>query len=317
MSNNIVYANQKDRFTTLYFLSPEIRGLILDSIETRLTGEGISGRPLANALADALNSKLCDLEDAVSIQYLENEPLRFYVVNNLRSQQDKTSFDVYRFDTLDDAYNCYSQYCDKYTSALGVTISSGREIDIVHSRAGEPVLVTDYRKIDGFKDNPLVLQVVNHAIGKLGILREGNYELFNQWVEIPLNKGESANSYLENKRLLPEVPRHPISAINEAFCDGRGWVKADDLFKELSDYDPYVNPVHLKISCVNVNYIRTDTKEVGQMDLIPSQLGIMLERFKEREKKLPLDCVISAAEKKKDVQINGLPEKARDDREDK
>ncbi len=305
MENSAIFASKQDRYEYVCNLSAEIREPILEAAEKVLTAEGLSGHNLVQVLESANDSKLCDLEDTLRVEYLESEPLKFYVVNNLRSQQDKTSFDVYRFDSLDEAYDCYSKYCDSYTSALGITISPGREIDLVHSRGAEPVLVTDYRKIDGFKDNPLVLQAVEHVIGELGIQREGNYELFNQWIEIPLNKGEDANSYLDNKRLLPKDPKSPISAINEAFCDGRGWIKANDLFKELSDYDPYTNPVHLKISSVNVNYIRTDTKEVGQMDLIPSHLGIMLERFKEPEKKMSLEARISAAnQSKKDSAIS-------------
>lgn len=315
MEKNVVYASKSERFEYVNNLSAEIREKLVEVAEKDLVEEGLNGAPLAEALDSAQNSKLCNLEDFLNIKYSEDDPVKFYVVNNLRSQQDRTPFEVSRFNTIDMAYECYSQYPDKYTSALGVTVSPGREIDLVHSRGGEPVLVTDYRRIDGFKDNPLVSQTVDHVIGKLGIQREGNYELFNQWIEIPLDRGEGANSYLDNKRLLPENPKYPISAVNEAFCDGRGWVKADDLFKELGDYDPYNNPVHLKVSCVNVNYIRTDTKEIGQMDLVPSQLGVMLERFKEMDKKMPLDRKINEAEQKRDAQEMSSPEKSIEDRE--
>ncbi len=315
MEKGVVFASKQDRFEYLNNLSAEVRESVLEAVEERLKAEGLSGHNLVTVLESAQNSKLCDLEDALNIEYVETEPLQFYVVNNLRSQQDKTPFEVCRFNTIDMAYECYSLYPDKYTSALGVTVSSGREIDIVHARGGESVLVTDYRGIEGFKDNPLVLQAVDHAIGKLGIQREGNYSLFNQWVEIPLNRGDGASSYLDNKRLLPENPKYPISAVNEAFCDGRGWIKADALFKELSEYDPYTNPIHLKISCVNVNYIRTDTKEVGQMDLIPSQLAIMLEKYKEMDRKMPLDRKIKEAQKKGEEQEMHSPEKSIEDRE--
>lgn len=299
MEKGVVYASNEMRHMYMQELSVDVREAVLDAVRESLTRDGLEGAALEWGLEAASDSRLCDLEDAISMEYLDSKPLQFYVVNNLRFQQDKTPFEVCRFLTLDMAYECYSQVCDKYTSALGVTVASGREIDIVHARGGESVLVTDYRRIEGFKDNPLVLQAIDNAIGKLGIQREGNYDLFKQWVEIPLDKGEAVNSYIDNKRLLPEDPKHPISAINEAFCDGRGWVKAEDLFKELADYDPYVNPIHVKISSVNANYVRTDTKETGQMDISPSALAVMLERYKEMEKKPPLDVTIKQASAKK------------------
>lgn len=314
MEKNAVFASKQDRFEYLGNLSAEIREPILEAVEKNLADKGLSGVYLSDGVEVARDSKLCDLEDTIDIKYVENEPMKFYVVNNLRSQQDKTSFDVYRYNSLDEAYKQYSKFADQYTSALGINIAPGREIDLVHSRGGEPVLVTDYRRIDGFKDNPLVQQTVDHVIGKLGIQREGNYELFNQWVEIPLASGEIDNSILDYKRLLPKDPRHPISAINEAFCDRRGWINADDLFKELSEYDPYNNPVHLKISQVNVDYVRVDTYGIGQMDITPAQFGVMLERFKEMDKKMPLDRkIVEAQKKREDSSFARDNNKSRDD----
>lgn len=314
MEKNVVFASKQDRFEYVNNLSVEVREPVLDAVEKNLAEKGLSGVYLSDAVEVARDSKLCDLEDAIDIKYVENKPMRFYVVNNLRSQQDKTSFDVYRYNSLDEAYKQYSKFADQYTSALGINIAPGREIDLVHSRGGEPVLVTDYRRIDGFKDNPLVSQTVDHVIGKLGIQREGNYELFNQWIEIPLDKGELTNSILDYKRLLPKDPKHPISAVNEAYCGGFGWVKTDDLLRRLNNYDPYNNPVHLKISQINVNYIRVDTYEIGQMDITPAQFGVMLERFKEMDKKMPLDRkIVEAQKKREDSSFARDNNKSRDD----
>lgn len=315
MENNVVYASREMRHLYMQGISADVRETVLEAVRESLKKEDFTPAALEWAMEDAQECKLCDLEDAISIEYLDNEPLKFYVVNNLRFQQDQTPFEVQRFNTIDMAYESYSQFCDKYTAALGVTIASGREIDIVQARGGESVLVTDYRGIDGFKDNPLVLQAIDHAIGKLGIQREGNYDLFRQSIEIPLAKEEPTDPYLDDKRLLPKDPKHPISAVNEAFCDGRGWVQLEDLLKELADYDPYVNLTHIKISTVNVSYVRTDTREVGQMDISPSTLGVMLERFKEIEKKPSLDATIqrAAAKGQKDEQKDSAIERKSDD----
>lgn len=301
-------------------LSEEIRNDIMIEVEASLNEAGLEGDEYQEAWNNAFNSRVSDLEDTIDIKY-EEENLLFYVVENLRFQQDKTGgFNITRYDKLQDALMAFAEMPREYTSALGGTLGV-REIDFVHRINGENVQINDFKSIEHW-DNPLVHRAVDMMKSRLGIEYESDLKMFRKSVLVPVQEFEKPklNSYFMDKYLRPregvekEIRRkygdpamygptdpmhyeHLYSAINEVFVGGKGWMKAEKFFKKLNSIREYDSPERLKVMKLNINYIDLNGR-VGQADINPSDFALLKNQTIERTAQHPdIDVQIDTANK--------------------
>lgn len=321
-----VYISKCNKQDYVNTLSEEIRNDIMISVEAALNEGGLEGDEYQEAWNNAFNSRVCDLEDTIDIEY-EDEKLSFYVVENLRFRQDKKGgFNLTRYDKLEDAIQAFSEMPREYTSALGGSLGSG-EIDFVHRKNGEPVQVNDFKFIKCW-NNPLVHRAINMINSRLGVEYESDLQMFNKSVLIPLqgNEGQKLNSYFMDKYLRPregaekDVARkygsfdmynasspirhyHLFSAVNEVFVSGKGWMKAEKFFKKLESINEYESPKRLKVMKLNVNYVDLNGR-IGQADIEPHQFALLKKQTIERTAQHPdIDVQINTANKIRNEQI--------------
>ena len=329
-----VYVSNFDKNELVSSLSGEIRNDIMSAVETALSMRGLAGEMFRNAWDNAYISKVCDLEDIIDIKYAE-EKLSFYVVENLRFQQDgKGSFSLSRYDKLQDAIVAFNEMPKEYTSALGASLSGGKfgigELDLIHRKNGEAVQVNDF-KFSGRWDNPLVRRAVNETNIRLGVEYESDCRMFgDKSVLVPLQPWEEQklNSYFMDKYLRPsegakkEVerrfgdlsmysPTHSVhteyllSSINEVMVGGVGWINGEEFLKKLHSLNEYESPERLKVMNVNVNYVDLNGR-TGQADIPPSQFALLKKQTIEKSARHPdLDVQIENANKVRFEQMKG------------
>lgn len=342
-----VYISACDKGNYVNALSAELRNDIMIAVENKLNNMGLKGDDYQKAWSDALNSRVADLEDTIDIEYVD-EKLSFYVVENLRYQQDKTGgFKIDRFDKLEDAIKSYSALPEEYTSALGASLTGGQfgtgELDLVHRKNGEDVQVNDVKYSKRW-DNPLVRRAVSDINRKLGVEYESDLRIFgDKTVLIPLQPWEEQklNSYFMDKYLQPTqeaeievarrygspsryAPSHPmhsehlLSSINEVLVPGRGWIEGKAFLSELNSIDEYTSPKRLKVTNINVNYVDMNGRE-GQADIQPAQFGLLKKQTLDRTAQHPdIDSQIEVANKVRAEQMaNKKKSKSKDkDRDD-
>lgn len=317
MSIFISKANKGDYVNTL---SDEIRNEIMIAVEASLDEADLDGDEYQQAWDDAFNSKVCDLEDTIDIEYIDKQ-LSFYVVENLRFQQDKSGgFNIKRFDKLSDAIVAFSEHPSNYTSALGMAFDNG-ELDFVHRIQGMPAFVKDYKHNPARWSNPLVERAIGEIISRLGIEYELDLDCFNKSILIPLQEREekTINSYFMDKYLRPSKPEgwtdprwgspnmyskdhymhqeYLHTAVNEVFVGGKGWMKGDKFLKKLNAMKEYDTPERMKVMELNINYVDINGR-IGQADIKPGDFALLKKQTIERTAQHPdIDVQIDTANK--------------------
>jgi len=315
-----VYISKFNKNEYVNTLSEEIRNDIMIAVENKLNILGLKGEEFQKSWDNAFNSKVSDLEDTIDIEYAD-EKLSFYVVENLRFQQDKAgNFSLTRHDKLEDAIKAFNELPANFTSALGGTFGKG-EIDFIHRINSEAVLVNDFKFIERW-DNPLVHRAIEMIKSRLGVEYESDIRMFTDHsVLVPLqNEKPTLNSYFMDKYLRPqedaekEILRrygspdqypenHPIhtehfnSAVNEVFVVGQGWLNGDEFFNKLNAINSYENPERLKVTKININYVDMNGR-TGQADINPHEFALLRKQTIERTAQHPdIDAQIDAANK--------------------
>lgn len=317
MSVFISKVNKGDYVNTL---SDEIRNDIMIAVETSLNEAGLEGDEYQQAWNNAFNSKVSDLEDTIDIEYIDKQ-LSFYVVENLRFQQDKSGgFNIKRYDKLSDAIVAFSELPEKYTSALGAAYDNG-ELDFVHRIQGMPAFVKDYKHNPARWENPLVDRAINEMISKLGLEYELDLDCFYKSILIPIQErgDKTINSYFMDKYLRPSKPEgwtdkrwgspdmyskdhymhqeYLHSAINEVYVGGKGWMPGDKFLKKLNAMKEYDTPERFKVMQLNINYVDMNGR-IGQADIQPGDFALLKKQTLERTAKHPdIDVQIETANK--------------------
>lgn len=207
--------------------------------------------------------------------------LSFYVYNNLRATQDHMKHNVYRFATLQEAIEKYNELPSEWTSALGGSIDLKSEVDFVHRRNGESVLVTDYRKMNSFNNREDVNLCISELINKLNI----DYELLSgvhPHVSIlsKLTDTDKTYPYFNDKILYIKHmdEKKLFDSINEVYVEGKGWLSAKQ-FEKLNT-NQYFNDYNPKVSFVNVEYI-SKSGERGQADINPKEFVALKKKTRD------------------------------------
>lgn len=304
-----VYVNENDKFMPVKALSEEIQAAIANAVRSVLSEQQASEDVFEKEIYTALADRVCNLEDLISIEYLP-EKLTFFTFNNLRCQQDGITSEVKRFEKIEDAIKEYNSLPKEYTTALGGYLSETNCIDFVHRRNGENVLVTDYRNMDNWANNGLVKQAISKLVDCLGVEYESDIRSLGTYcpILVPFSRQEEINSYYKDKFLYPKSSNRLLSAINEVYEEGEGWVKFEDFYHKVDNLSPSKETYRPKVTKFNINYI--DQKgRCGQADVSPRDFLFLKEMTLEKQKTRALDAQISSAEAKKvDFPIKNSPE---------
>lgn len=207
------------------------------------------------------------------------DELTFYVYDNLRSQQAGMSSNIYYYDTLQEAIQKYNELPKEWTTAIGGSIHGMRELDLIQRRMGESVLVTDFKKIDFWKDDKAVQGAIDELIAYLNVQYEANHDLLGNRsiiMELERYKENTMDPYFNDKLLNPSNPKYLISSIEEAHVLGHGWMPFLEVLKMCDDYG-YANPECPNITRLNVNYC-TENGRMGQADISTHDFGILKEK---------------------------------------
>ena len=219
--------------------------------------------------------------------------MKFYVYNNLRSQQDKMKSELFRFDDLKEAIAKFNELPKEWTTAIGGTVNGISEIDFVHRRNGEAVLINDYQNIPVFNEHEEMNSVLDELKKSLKI----HYEMLggihpNTSVLSELREFNEMDSYFENKSLnllsketAPfQVNDHfgsnvvnksgssfneliNFSAVNEVYVEDKGWMTPIDFINLNKDF--YENSYVPKVKFLNISYKDLNNGTIGQADISP------------------------------------------------
>lgn len=215
--------------------------------------------------------------------------LSFYVFDNLRSQQDREGGHVYRYDTPPEASALYQFIRTEHPNwmvALGASINGTSEIDLVQRINGADCLINDYKQLDTWKDNPDVLRAIQETATRLKIDWQMDRSILDSPILIPYASSEQPlNPYMEDRSLRPSNPNKPVTAIQEAFVEGEGWLSPNELRRASKTYEQEHHRCP-KVSKVNVAY-KTAHGRGGYVDITPSDFQHMkatyLEAIQEKE----------------------------------
>lgn len=332
MSVYISKFNKNDYVNTL---SEELRNDIMIAVENKLNEIGLIGDEYQKAWDNAFNSKVCGLEDTIDIEYAD-EKFSFYVVENLRFEQDKTgNFSLTRYDKLEDAIKSFYELPNSFTSALGGVLGKG-EIDFIHRINGEAVLVNDFKHMESW-DNPMVHRALEIIKSRLGVEYESDVRMFcDHSVLVPLqNEKPTLNSYFMDKYLRPQEDaekavilrygspdqypeNHPVhtehfnSAVNEVYVGSQGWINGEEFFNKLNSINSYESSERFKVTKININYVDMNGR-TGQADINPHEFALLRKQTIERTAQHPtIDAQIDAANKIRQHNMEKGKDRAKD-----
>lgn len=247
----------------------------------------------------------------------ENQ-VSYYVFNDLRFQQnDRHDFDIFRFDTLEEAMSKFRQIPPDMTPALGMHRDARSELDLLHRREGDAVLVTDYLNFPKWRTDPDVQKAVDTACAAFDVQWQMDSRCLNTTILIPLERGFEClpNRVFSDKNLRLADPAHfghqpsIYSAINEGYVEGEGWL-AYPALRQNAERFGFHDPHCVKVRQFNINYIDTQGR-TGQADISPMDLQILLERhiFQHGEPSAVKDAIKRLSEEISELLVSSDPER--------
>lgn len=218
------------------------------------------------------------------------DQITFYVFDDLRFQQNRESSgrsncDIFYFDTLEEALEKFKDIPEWMTPALGMSWGMG-EWDVIHRREGFNVLSTDYSSVERWRKNPEALGYVDRLCSALNVAWVYDSRTIpNDTILVPRTpwfQWLPDRAVLDKSLCLRERKSYlrqpsPLSAINEVFCQGDGWLTYEEFRKKAEDFG-YDNPHCLRVHTFNVSYTDANGHE-GQIDVSPGDFRILLERY--------------------------------------
>jgi len=215
----------------------------------------------------------------------------FYVFDDLRFQQNplrphRGSFDIYYYDTLDAALTKFQEIPEDMTPALGMHRSPMSELDLIHRRGGESILVSDYLNFSKWRTDPTVQKSVDTLCSRLNVEWCMDSKCFTGTILVPLERNlhRIPDKGIADKALRPRSPQFlqstvdPSTAVNEVFSPQMGWIPYNSAAKAAESFG-FHDPNLLKVQQFNINY--TDLQgRTGQRDVSPMEMQLLMERWK-------------------------------------
>lgn len=217
---------------------------------------------------------------------LKNDTYTYFIFDNLRCNQDHEGGDVLRYDTIEQAIGAFERIQSEHpnwTIALGGSINGVREIDYIHRRNGDNCLITDYQKLEAFKDSPEVKKAIETAMVALKVDWQVDHDLTGNTILVPHEFGDCPlDSYLFDMQLRPGSSENVLSSVQELFVEKEGWVDLSEL-KALAHFDNYESPRPPKVTAFNVAYeVRgSHSMRTGYVDVSPSNFRVMKQAYLE------------------------------------
>ena len=208
----------------------------------------------------------------------------YYVVDHL-----PTMSNIYRFDTTDEAIACYKCLHPSLRSAIGSSLGGIHELDHIHRCAnGLSVLVTaaDSMETPLWRDSPEIQSAIDKMISELSVQHERNNTIFGPQspsviIELERYADRPLDSYFCQSILFPDVPNQYLSAIDEVFVMGHGWMEPKGFHRLLQDSRPGRNGEGQKdlfVERLSVRYLDTQSGYSGTAEISPQQYGLLLKR---------------------------------------
>ena len=220
----------------------------------------------------------------------------YYVVDHL-----PTMSNLYRYDTIEEAMGKYMSISPEKRSAIGSSIDTYHELDLLHKIDGHSVLITDmYRmKTPLWRESEEIRSSLDKMIYQLGVGHMLTSDIFEQQgsVAIPLSLEGHVNTYFADKQLYLREGEKPFHAINEVFTAKTGWIDTNCFIAQLgnSSFSAEKGRETPFIERLNIRYIDKNG-HVGQADISPADYLVLKKDF-EREllRKMSLSQQISCA----------------------
>ena len=224
---------------------------------------------------------------------LQEKSYTYYVFDNLRANQDHAGGNVLRYSSLSEAlfaYKVIQAIHPEWTIALGGSINRTHEIDYVQRRGGsDNCLITDYQKLDAFKDDPRVLKDIETAMIDLRVDWQVDHDLTGNSILVPQEFGVlPLDSYLSNMVPRPIDPENVLTCVQEAYVEGEGWISLHEL-KELASFSNAELPHPPKVTSFNIAYEMRDlaSNRSGYVDVSPSDFRIMKQIYQDLTREAP------------------------------
>ena len=186
------------------------------------------------------------------------DKLSFYVYDNLRSHVDRGGGNVFRCDSVPEAAavcRYVSAEHPDWRVALGDSILGTSEIDLIQKVGDVDCVVNDYQQLDFWRDAPEVKEAIQEAAGRLQVEWQVDRSILGSPIIVPYSPGETPlDPYLQGKALRPMNPENALSAIQEAFVEGKGWLSPDELRAASKAYG-HDNPECPRVSRLNASYV--------------------------------------------------------------
>lgn len=208
----------------------------------------------------------------------------YYVVDHL-----PTMANIYRFDTPDEAIACYKGLDPGLRSAIGSSFGGVHELDHIHRCAnGLSVLVTSADSIETplWRDSPEIQNAIDRMISALSVQHERNSTIFGPQspsviIELERYADRPMDSYFCHSILFPALPNQYLSAIDEVFVMGHGWLNPKAFHRLLQDSRSGRNGEGQKdlfVERLSVRYLDTQSGYSGTAEISPQQYGLLLKR---------------------------------------
>ena len=247
----------------------------------------------------------------IDLRTKPKEEWTFYVVDHLPTMNN-----IYRFDTVEEAIAKFRDIPETSISAIGSSINGRNEIDHIHRRNGEAVLVTDIDRMSNplWRESEEIQTASDKMISHLKVSYELSPIIFGSRfpsVAIPLerNSVQAPNNYFYDKLLNPTQPDRLLTSINEVYVAGQGWTNLDDFIDQLDNCRPKRigdGAKTLFVDTINIKYV-DQRKHQGQADISPFDYRLLRDKT-EKHYALgishpgSLDNLIYDAEKRSNLQ---------------
>lgn len=146
-----------------------------------------------------------------------HQPVSFEVSDNHRAREFSQAENAFHYSTLNEALAVYQQMQitnPQAPLALRAYLRSGHPVTLFERHGGENALVTDYRGVDVWRDNPRVEVSVRRALARLGVQWQVDRELVGAPVLVPYEPLDKVlDEYAYYKELAPEQREDPLSSI--------------------------------------------------------------------------------------------------------
>ena len=146
-----------------------------------------------------------------------HQPVSFEVSDNHRAREFSQGENAFHYSTLNEALAVYQQMQitnPQAPLALRAYLRSGHPVTLIERHGGENALVTDYRGMDVWMDNPRLEVSVRRALARLGVQWQVDRELVGAPVLVPYEPLDKVlDEYAYYKELAPEQREDPLSSI--------------------------------------------------------------------------------------------------------